>query len=175
MKKTKAVVVPDLGLHRLVEEWDESIRVANTSWALIARYVRDEGVSRPTLFHALVHVHKMKESSAHSECTRFFRFSKSPVASAALDRALNGDETIPVRVLREAAITQEKVRKSAQKQLADRASGADATLEEETDRGLAKLARDAVKGGRRDAKEFLAAAEVAFRLAVCREAERSGG
>lgn len=165
MKKTKAAVVPDLGLHRLVEQWDESLRIANASWATIARHVRDHNVSRPTLFYALVHVHGMKESSAHVECTRFLRFTKSRAASNALDRALNGDESISVSKLKDVSITQRRIgaRKSVSQKLA---------LDEEAiDRGLAKLARDAVKHGTRDAKTFLAAAKVAFQLAASRGAQ----
>ena len=67
-KLTKVKEVIDLGLHNLIKQWDEAIRIANTGWANVARYLRDNSVSRPALFHALVHIHKVKESSARAEC-----------------------------------------------------------------------------------------------------------
>ena len=101
------------------------------------------------------------------------RFTKSRAASNALDRALNGDETISVSELKHASIVQRQTppRKSAQKLLAERASGTKSMLEETLDRELATLARNAVKNGTRDTKAFLAAAKVAFDLAVCQEGQ----
>jgi hypothetical protein len=104
--KSVEAVVPSIRLNKLVETWNarggigaKAPEKSSEAWLKLAKFVRDNKVTRGQLHYALVKIRGMKDSSAAVVASRLLRFQKDTDASALLDRALAG-ENVTIRDLR---------------------------------------------------------------------------